>query len=158
MAEFETSGGVLDGILAVTHPKLYDAAVAVAEAIWNKGGPSHAVMEAWPTCFSSIQVIANRETPRHRDRSGLPGWLDLLLTLGSYGENGVLELRNLGVCLPYDAGSVAMVSGRIVVHAVPKVPGARICYACYMNKHVLQRFNVPNPGMATVQSLRPERK
>ncbi|PIL25435.1 hypothetical protein GSI_13325 [Ganoderma sinense ZZ0214-1] len=92
MAEFETSGGVLDGILAITHPGLYDAARAVAETIWQKRGTSHSLMELWPTCFSSIQVIANRGTPRHRDNSALPGWLDLLLSLRTYGENGVLEL------------------------------------------------------------------
>lgn len=148
MAEFEISGGLLDGILAVTHPRLYAAAIEVAEKLCVAHGSARVLMQEWPSCFSTIEVIVNRETPRHRNIGTLLGCLDLLLPLGTYGENGVLELRNLGVCLPYDSGSVTLLNSKIVLHAVPKVPGDLVCYACHMNKDIFKWMKVPMPGMS----------
>ena len=94
MREFQLVGGLLDGILAVVHPQLYQAALALTEHVYRTYPRSRAVLAQWPSCYSAVQVIVNRETVRHRDMSSGIGWVDILLTLGSYGETAVMELRN----------------------------------------------------------------
>nr|VWP01791.1 Cytochrome P450 monooxygenase AKT7 (EC (AK-toxin biosynthesis protein 7) [Ganoderma boninense] len=126
MAAFEENGGILDGVLAITHPELYDSAQAVMKTIWRE----HAT------------VIINRSTLGHRDCHGAPGWYDLLVTLGNYGKTAVLELRGLGISIPYDAGSIVPLSSKLLVHGVPKVRGERICYAFYMHSTVMHRFHI----------------
>nr|VWP01972.1 Sigma-70 region 2 [Ganoderma boninense] len=152
MREFQTSGALLDGILAVTHPALYQEALAVAEEVYRKHGACRATLSIWPSAFNSVQVISNRSTPVHRDVGGRAGWLELLLTLGRYGETGILELRTLGVSVPYSSGSVAMLCSRQVLHGVPTVPGDRVCYAWYMNKHLFKKVKADLPGKAIVAS------
>uniref|UniRef100_A0A5K1K6H8 Cell surface hydrophobicity-associated protein n=1 Tax=Ganoderma boninense TaxID=34458 RepID=A0A5K1K6H8_9APHY len=149
MVSFEESGGLLDGIHAVTHPNLYRAAQDLMVKLSTKHAPSMSLMKTWPSTFTSVQVIANRQTPWHRDMSAIPGWLDLLLTIGTYGETAVLELKGLGISLPYDSGSVVSISSNILLHGAPMVSGDRICYAFYMNKAVFESFKVPLPGMAS---------
>ena len=149
MVEFEESGGLLDGILAVEHPELYAAAQDLMAKLSTAHAPSMFLMQTWPTSFTSVQVISNRQTPWHRDLSSKPGWLDLLLSLGSYGQDAVLEVRTLGISLPYDSGTVASLTSKLLLHGVPKVGRDRLCYALYLNKTIFESLNVPLPGMAT---------
>nr|VWP01973.1 Cytochrome P450 monooxygenase AKT7 (EC (AK-toxin biosynthesis protein 7) [Ganoderma boninense] len=150
MHAFETAGGLLDGILAVAHPALYEESQVVAEQVFRNFGACRSLLSHWPTCFSSTQVIVNRSSPLHRDISGRIGWLELLLTLGTYGDEAVLQLRNLGVSLPYTTGSVALLCGRQILHGVPTVGGDRICYAFYMNKHLFKKVDAVLPGPAVL--------
>ena len=131
MSEMEESGSLLDGILAVTHPDLYAISQDLADKVFAEQCCSLATegMRSWPTSFNSIQVIVNRQSRLHRDKNTGPGWADLLATFGTYGQYAVLELNNLGVSVPYDSGSVAVICSRIVRHGVPKVEGDRVCYA-----------------------------
>ena len=156
MEEFQTCGGLLDGILAVTHPELYRQALAVSEEVFRTFGACRGQLSLWPSCFSSVQVIVNRSSPIHRDLSGYHGWLELLLTLGTYGETAILELRNLGVSVPYPPGSVAMLCSRQILHGVPTVAGDRICYAWYMNKQLFRKVDAEYPGKAIVPELEDE--
>ncbi|PIL26691.1 hypothetical protein GSI_11218 [Ganoderma sinense ZZ0214-1] len=120
MTAFEETGGILDGILAITHPTLHAAAQELMGAIWREHAESRAIMATWPVCFSSLQVIINRATLGHRDRHGEPGWFDLLVTLGTYGKASVLELRGLGISLPYGVGSIVPLASKLLLHGVPK--------------------------------------
>ena len=149
MVAFEESGGLLDGILAVTHPDLYRSAQELMAKLSTDHAPSNHLMQAWPSCFTAVQVISNRLSPWHRDLSSMPGWYDLLLTLGSYGETAVLELPSLGVAVPYDSGSGVLITSKLLLHGVPRVPMDRICYAFYMRRAVFEWFEVPLAGMAT---------
>ncbi|PIL25596.1 hypothetical protein GSI_11344 [Ganoderma sinense ZZ0214-1] len=147
MSAFEESGGILDGVLAMTHPELYDAAQDTMETIWCEHGDSRVIMGTWPTCFTALQVIINRSTLGHRDCHGAPGWFDLLVTLGTYGKKAVLELHGLGISLPYNASSIVPLSSKLLVHGVPKVVGERVCYAFYMHSAVLRHFKMPVDAM-----------
>ena len=89
---FEESGGLLDGILAVTHPELYESSQVLMDKIIRHHDQSRAVMPLWPSCFTAVDVIVNRSCPRHRDLTGAPGWHDILLTFGTYHEKAILEL------------------------------------------------------------------
>ena len=142
MRHFQVVGGLLDGILAVAHPALYEASIRLMTKLFADHPASRAVVSEWPSCYSAVQIIVNRQSVRHRDVSGAPGWLDLLLTLGSYGEKAVMELRNLGASLSYDAGSAVLLSARLVVHGVPKVPTDRVCLALYMDQDVFEWADV----------------
>ena len=147
MRDFETARGLLDSILTVTHLELYRESQAVAEKVFRDYGTCRSLISQWPSCYSSVQVIVNRATPIHRDPSGRAGWLELLLTLGTYGDTVLLQLRNLGVSVPYSPGSVVLLCCRQILHGVPPVSfGERICYAFYMNKHLFKRAEVPLPG------------
>lgn len=149
MRAFQESGGILDGILAVTHPELYETSQNLLAKIWRESAVSRPVLSIWPSCFTSLNIVVNRSTPGHRDKRRSPGALDLLLTLGTYGKKAVLELQGLGISLPYDAGSVALIMAKFLVHGEPEVRGDRLSYAFYMDADLYPRFKIPMPGMAT---------
>lgn len=150
MVEFEESGGLLDGILAVAHPELYAAAQDLMTKLSTVHAPSTFLMHTWPSSFTSIQVIANRQTPLHRDMSSKPGWLDLLLSLGNYGQDVILEVRSLGISLLYRSGSIVPLSSKLLLHGIPRVHLDRVCYALYLNKAVFESLKILLPGMATI--------
>lgn len=147
---------MIDGILAVTHPDLYQSSQVLMEKITRDHDQSRGVMPVWPTCFTSVQIIVNRLSLRHRDISGIPGWFDLLLSLGTYGETAVLELRGLGISLPYDSGTIVPISSKLVMHGVPAVPRDRVCYAFYMSREIFKSFKVPAAGMAKIVHVFPQ--
>ena len=155
MSDMDESGSLLDGILAVTHPELYAISQTWVDRILAEKRCSAATegMRSWPTSFNSVQVIVNRLSRLHRDKNTCPGWSDLLATLGTYGEQAVLELNNLGVSVPYDSGTVAVICSRIIRHGVPKVEGDRVCYAWYMVQNVHTWFEMPEPGFADVTKV-----
>lgn len=146
MVAFEESGGLIDGILAVIHPELYSSAQELMTKLCTAHPPSIVLMQSWPSCFTSIEVIANHQTPWHRDLSSLPGWFDFLLSLSSYGENAILELPSLSISLPYDSGSVVPIMTKLLLHGVPRVAGDRLCYAFYLKKAVFESFQMPLVG------------
>lgn len=151
----DETGGLLDGILAVTHPQLYAVSQALVDAIRvdPRCPAASQGMANWPTSFNSVQVIVNRQSLLHRDKNTSPGWVDLLLTLGTYGQQAVLELHNLGVSLPYDTGTIAVICSRIIRHGVPEVDGDRICLAYYMVETVHKWFGIPAVGFADVERV-----
>ncbi len=150
MAAMVETAGLLDGILAVAHPDLYLAAIAVQRKLSEKVADIRERIIKWPTVYNAIQVLVNRQTVHHRDTATRPGWLDMCLTLGSYGETAVMSFRNLGVCVPYDTGSIALVASRVVIHAVPKVPADRVAYAFFMSDAVHEWVGVEDPGWSKV--------
>lgn len=139
-------GGLLDGILAVTHPSLYRAALALNRTIMEDHPACTSAMSQWPFCFNAAHIVVNRSTPLHRDTSSRPEWFDLLLSLGTYGRTAVMAMRTLGICVPYDAGSVVTLSSQLVLHGVPEVPPDRICYALLMSDAVHEWFGQEAPG------------
>ena len=149
MVAFEESGGLVDGILAVISPELYASAQELMVKLCTAHAPSIFLMQTWPSCFSSIEVISNRQTPWHRDLSSMPGWPDILLSVGSYGENAVLEVPTLGISLPYDSGSVVPMTTKLLLHGAPRVVGDRVCYAFYLKKAVFESLEIPLVTMAS---------
>ncbi|KAG2108757.1 uncharacterized protein F5147DRAFT_549234, partial [Suillus discolor] len=54
----------------------------------------------WPSEFSGLEVIVNRETPSHRDPGASPSFYDLLVSLGK-AHHAILALPDLGAELAY---------------------------------------------------------
>lgn len=78
-------GGLLDGILAVAHPELYQKSLSLCRTITDTHPQSSEIMALWPFCFNAAQIIVNWQTIMHRDTGSRAEWYDLLLTMGSYG-------------------------------------------------------------------------
>ena len=154
MAELEETGALLDGILAVTHPELYDAGRKLMHRLYcEMGAASRELVDAWPSVYHAVHIIVNRATVYHRDTNGLPGWYDMLVSVGDYGEEGVLSLKSLGASIPYDSGTVVLICSRIISHGAPVVPPDRICYAWLMKEDVLAHYDAGEPGWSTLSGV-----
>ncbi|KAI0739727.1 hypothetical protein C8Q80DRAFT_1261427 [Daedaleopsis nitida] len=145
MDDVSGTGGLLDGILAVVHPELYRAAVRSLDLLYSEDPESRAYVDAWPCTSHAAAVIVNRESIVHRDLNGKPGWLDLLLSVGTYGETAVFSMGNIGASVPYNSGSVVLVSSRFVLHGVPAVPPDRMCCAWIVNHRIFQHCDLQFP-------------
>jgi hypothetical protein len=137
------SNVIISAILAVIHPKLYDAGWKAVERLKKTPeiGPQE-VLDRWASAFSGVAVISNRLTPPHRDTGSANQWYDMLVTLGSY-RNCNLELPGLGISLEYSPGAVVGLLGKVLEHAVPTFEGDRVCYAYFMRNDVHKWANVP---------------
>jgi hypothetical protein len=137
------SNAIISAILAVIHPKLYDAGWKTIERLRDTPETgSQEVLNRWASVFSGVAVISNRLTLPHRDRGSANQWYDVLVTLGSY-RNCNLELPGLGISLEYDPGTVVGILGKVLEHAVPSFEGDRLCYAYFMRDDVLEWANAP---------------
>lgn len=138
------SNAILSAILAVIHPKLYDAGWQTVKQLRGTPeiDPQGVVLNRWASVFSGVAVISNRTTPPHRDGSSRRHWYDILVTLGRY-RNCNLELPGLGTSLEYGPGTVAGILGNVLEHAVPSFEGDRVCYAYFMRNNVHEWANVP---------------
>ena len=113
------SNAILSAILAVIHPKLYDAGRKTEQLL--RDTPEivpQGVLSRWASVFSSVAVISNRITPPHRDGNSRNQWYDILVTLRRY-RNCNLELPGLGISLKYGPGTVMGISGKVLEHEVP---------------------------------------
>ena len=130
------SNAILSAILAVIHPKLYDAGWQTTRRLRNTPEiRPQDVLSRWASIFNGIAVISNRCTPSHRDGNSRSHWYDMLATLGSY-RNCNLELPGLGITLEYSPGTVVGILGNVLEHAVPSFEGDRVCYAYFMRNNV----------------------
>ena len=137
------SNAILSAILAVIHPKLYDAGWETISCLRNTPGVDpERVISRWASVFTGISVISNRNTPLHWDGSSRPHWYDMLATLGSY-RNCKFELPGIGISLEYGPGTVVGLSSNLLQHGAPTFDGDRVCYAYFMRNNVHAWANVP---------------
>jgi len=137
------SNAICSAILAVIHPKLYDAGLQAIQRL--RGTPDvnrQDVLRHWASVFSGVSVISNRRSPPHRDSGSRFNWYDLLVTLGTY-RSLHLNLPGLGISLEYGPGTVVGISGMVLDHEVPEVEGDRVCYAYFMKDNVHAWAEVP---------------
>ena len=120
----------MSAVLFIAHPQLYRAGRESLQKMADHDAVSDA-LTVWPTMFNAVQLISNRETPFHRDTAGQATWYDLLATVGDY-QWATMVLRNLGIQVAYQPGTVELVAAFLVHHGVAKVPPDRLCYAFFM--------------------------
>jgi hypothetical protein len=138
LRDSETSFELVDALLATVHPELHRRSSAVRKQLLadEEIADLHELIEAWPTVFTAISVVHNRETPFHRDSKSAPQWYDLFLSVGSYTD-AILELPSLGIRARYMPGTAALFSGLLLRHGVSAVDrGDRIGYVFYMRPSV----------------------
>ncbi|EIW73804.1 hypothetical protein CONPUDRAFT_35649, partial [Coniophora puteana RWD-64-598 SS2] len=89
----------------------------------------------WPSVFSALTILSNRETVYHSDRGAYRQWYDIVSSFGSYWPQQ-FSVPQLGIDLHYRPGSVVPFCGKVFQHGVPKCKGGRICLAYYMKKSI----------------------
>ena len=154
LAAISESNAIVSAILAVIHPKLYDAGWKTINFLMEKPEicPQN-ILSQWASVFSGVSVISNRMTPPHRDNGSRVHWYDMLVALGSY-QNCNLELPGLGVSLGYGPGTVVGLLGMVLEHAVPMVEGDRVCYAYFMRDNVHDWAKVPCKDWMDIQQYK----
>ena len=96
------------------HLRLYDVGLRGMELLGQRTLDFNdtAMLETlspWPMVFTNVSLIANRETPLHRDLCLQANWFDLLVNVGDH--NGcVLSLPSLGVELAYNPGTECLLN------------------------------------------------
>lgn len=103
------------------------------------------ILKIWNSVFSGISIIANRETPPHRDTGTLDRWFDILATIGGDYDT-VLKLDSISVELAYRSGTVVLFSGATLVHSVAASKANRVCFAYFMKNRIHERFGVRAPN------------
>ncbi|TFK16788.1 hypothetical protein FA15DRAFT_564839, partial [Coprinopsis marcescibilis] len=121
--------------LALVSPDLFKHQLrllkAMINALANKFTRPNVMKELlclWPSPFSRVAVISNRETILHRDMQGGQNLCDILSTVGQY-EDGRFEVSLLGLQSVYNLGCMIALLGFALQHGAAKVNGERVSFA-----------------------------
>lgn len=130
-------------ITSIIAPRQYLAGMQSVSSLKFRVKTSHPVV--WPSEFSGMEVIVNRETPYHRDPGASPSFYDLLVSLGK-GHQAILDLPDLGTELQYTPGTMIYICGKVLEHGVPRWgDGERIVIAHFVKDKVHDRQSIPRP-------------
>ena len=150
---------IIGAMLGVIHPDQYAAGMGILETLqanpsilWE---PEHmrTVLDLWCIPFSGCAIIANRETPEHRDTQGRGEWYDILSTLGDY-EGATLDFPGLGVSFGYESGTMVGLCGKVLSHKVGRVEeGDQVCFAWFMREKVAKHLHWPNVRPSCSESV-----
>ncbi|KAF9218814.1 hypothetical protein BS17DRAFT_686582, partial [Gyrodon lividus] len=110
---------LIDTILVVAHTKLYNWSSAVIQQLCadEKILDLHGLIKEWPSVFTTITIVQNRETPLHQDPKSMPRGYNVFLSISSY-EEAILELPTLGIQFCYTPGSAVLCSRLLMRHGV----------------------------------------
>ncbi|KAK7677485.1 hypothetical protein QCA50_003723 [Cerrena zonata] len=139
---------VVSGILAITHPQQYEMAKEMKDSMITSGNCAEA-LGRWPTVFTAISVITNRESPFHRDLHESWKWFDFLLSFGPY-KHAPLYLANLGIRVNNPPGTICIFGGRALWHGVRRV-SPRVTLALYMRKNIQKELGIQSASWMTQQ-------
>jgi len=147
--DFVEAGALLSAIVRVAHPDLYDAGLIAFMEMHNIPEVAEC-LQCWSSIFSAISVIANRESPIHRDAGTRSEWYDFLVSIGGDPDTRMVW-PSLGVQLAYTSGTGVLFSGYCIPHGVGKSKADRVCIAGYMKDNVHERFHVRAPGWMNIE-------
>ena len=136
------SNAILSAILAVIHPKLYNAGWETTKHLKDPEICPRDILIQWASVFSGVAVISNCITKPHQDLSSRVNSYDILASSGSY-RDCILKLLGLGISLEYGPGTVVGMAGKVLEHEVPSFEGDRVCYAYFMRDNVHEWAKVP---------------
>jgi hypothetical protein len=107
----------------------------------------------WPSVFSGIEVIVNRETPYHRDPGASPSVYDLLVSLGR-AHKAILDIPDLGAQLRYPPGTMAYILGKVLEHGVPGWgDGERMVIAHFVKDKVHDKQGISRPKFVVARDF-----
>ncbi|KZP34555.1 hypothetical protein FIBSPDRAFT_718978 [Athelia psychrophila] len=128
-------------VTSVINPQLYSAGQQAIHVIQTL----HPNIP-WPSVWSGIALIVNRETPYHRDTGGSISMYDLLVSAGTH-QAAYIEIVELGAEFLYLPGTMVALSGIVLKHRVKSwVGGERICSAHFMKDSVHNRLGQARPA------------
>jgi hypothetical protein len=137
-------GALFSAIARVAHPSLYDAGHATFAAMQDLPEIAEC-LQTWSSVFSGVSIIANRETPAHRDTGTLAKWFDILATIGGDTDTK-LNLLSIGAEMAYRSGTVILFSGALLAHSVAACEAERVCFAYFMKNKIHERFGIRAPS------------
>ncbi|KIJ11611.1 hypothetical protein PAXINDRAFT_84252, partial [Paxillus involutus ATCC 200175] len=122
LCDSKMSFKLVDALLAAIHPELHRWSSAVRKQLLadEEIMDLHELITGWPTVFTAISVVHNRETHFHRNSKLASQWYNLFLSIGLY-TNAILELPALSICACYMPGMVALFSGLLLRHGMSAV-------------------------------------
>jgi hypothetical protein len=106
-------------------------------------------LQYWASVFNTLFIIANWETPNHRDHLSIAECFNILTTVGNY-SNAWMTLPSLQLEFKCNPSCMIVFSRRIVRHGVYDVEGDRIAWAWYMRDSVQIYAGVPSCGWASM--------
>ena len=144
---------IVNKSLAIIHPTLCKASKCAVRKM--KGDSSYKDspgVQAWPSFFSSLSVIANRLTPSHRDANGSFGTTDFLLSAGTH-SNVTFRADDIRATFDYSPGSMVAICGRLLRHSVEAWDGEdRVCVAHTVREETLFRYGLDEPGYNSIHA------
>lgn len=135
---------LLNAVLQVVHPELWSASCsAISSLLEDPPIP----VPCWPTVYSGMDVIANRQTPAHIDKGGAVTFYDHLVNFGQ-DHDARFCLDDLDAQFVYRPGTSVLLIGRVFKHAVPPWSGGeRLVIAHYSKDLVHDRLQVARPSL-----------
>ncbi|KAG1900009.1 uncharacterized protein F5891DRAFT_953041 [Suillus fuscotomentosus] len=99
--------------LRVMHPSLYWSSLRTTLEVghWAYSSGQTKMYERirhWALVFTGVAVMANHQSPAHRDPKCCPEWFDLMTSVSNY-RSARMTLHNLGIELMYDSGVMVAV-------------------------------------------------
>lgn len=131
--------------MRIMHPQQYVAASDLTAAL--AGVPAvHSTMTGWGVGpFNAVSLIANRETPLHRDPKTTLRSYDMMTSVGSF-VSAPMHLEGLGVEIMNAPGTVITLPGKTVRHAVERCEGEHVCFAYYARAALFERYHIRLPS------------
>ena len=149
---------LIGGLLGVLQPELYDVGKSGIftfidnPALVTNPNDLREALACWNVPFDNISIIAQGQTPLHRDISGRKEWMEILVALGKY-DHGRFGLPDLNVTLKYNPGCVIALSRMLLQHGADCSGGERACIAFYMCDAVHARLGLPVVGYANIDTF-----
>ena len=138
-------------ILAVIHPEQYETGLKILNCIEEEPmclrEPEYVqtMLDAWCSLFSGCAIIANCETPCHRDVGSRHEWYDVICTMGSYGTT-MAWIPGLTAGFNYHAGMAIALCGQILAHKVDMHEDRhQVCFAWFMRDNIQEYIGI-SPG------------
>ena len=155
MAAISNAEILINSVTALCSRQLYQLGMESINILKNElNGRRHDNVAFWPSVFSGIGVIVNRVTPSHRDKGACAQAYDLLVSMGTH-TSATLSLSDVQAELSYQPGTIVLVCGRVLRHAVESWEGGdRICCAHYMRDNVHNRLGLPRPDWVDIHVYR----
>ena len=138
---------LLSGVLRIIHPEQYQAAQQITDAVLGAELCQEALDTWGAVCFHGLSLIANRQTPAHRDPLTNLCCFDIMTSVGSFRE-ARMKLSHMGVDINIRPGMVIALLGKVVRHEVACI-GERLCWAFYARDGLYERFGIRAPPWMT---------
>ncbi|KAI0071628.1 hypothetical protein K474DRAFT_1606613 [Panus rudis PR-1116 ss-1] len=135
---------LVSGLLRIMHPDQYRMA---RDMMMRLARFQHLEdpLRRWPAIVTAIAMIANRESPLHRDSGAQHPWFDILVSVGDY-STAEFHMDSLGCIIPNPPGTAIALSGAAIRHGSAHADGSRVCYSFYMREDVRRSLGVPAAG------------
>ncbi|KAI0341037.1 hypothetical protein BDW22DRAFT_1332964 [Trametopsis cervina] len=109
--------------------------------------------EKWDWPSHGLALIANRQTPFHRDRKTSLGMYDTIATCGRYAD-GDFAIEELGIRLRYKPGTLITIAGGMLRHAAETGEGERVAAVCFMREELMHATGVEIPFLTSMEVLK----